>query len=186
MTRPITPAAAMFNGAHGNTLVGDVFGEEGPPVLLLHGGGQTRHAWKKTGDLIARMGRVAYAVDQRGHGDSEWVADGAYAVRRFRRRCRGRWPIRWPSGSSERPAVVGASLGGMAALLAEQRRRSAERQAQILGPGAGGHHAARRCRRRVEDPGIHARAASRRLRLDRGGCRRGRGLSAAPAPPALP
>ena len=25
------------------------------------------------------MGRVAYAVDQRGHGDSEWVADGAYS-----------------------------------------------------------------------------------------------------------
>ncbi len=84
MTRPITPAAAMFKGASGNTLVGDVYGEEGPPVLLLHGGGgQTRHAWKKNGDLIARMGRVAYAVDQRGHGDSEWVADGAYQYTDF-------------------------------------------------------------------------------------------------------
>ena len=83
MTRPITPAAAMFKGASGNTLVGDVYGEEGPPVLLLHGGGQTRHAWKKTGELIARMGRVAYAVDQRGHGDSEWVADGAYQYTDF-------------------------------------------------------------------------------------------------------
>ena len=62
MTRPMTPAAAMFKGASGNTLAGDVYGEEGPPVLLLHGGGQTRHAWKKTGDLIARIGRVAYAV----------------------------------------------------------------------------------------------------------------------------
>ena len=56
MTRPVTPAAAMFKGAAGNTLVGDVFGEEGPPVLLLHGGGQTRHAWRKTGELIARDG----------------------------------------------------------------------------------------------------------------------------------
>ena len=61
MTRHIAPAAAMFTGASGNTLSGDVYGEEGPPVLLLHGGGQTRHAWKKTGELIARMGRVAYA-----------------------------------------------------------------------------------------------------------------------------
>src|SRR6185437_3799419 len=78
MTRPIAPAAANFKGAAGNMLAAEVYGEEGPPVLLLHGGGQTRHAWRKTGDLIARMGRVAYAVDQRGHGDSEWVEDGAY------------------------------------------------------------------------------------------------------------
>src|SRR5712691_2021792 len=78
MTRLITPAAAMFKGASGNTLVGEVYGEEGPPVLLLHGGGQTRHAWRKTGDLLARMRRIAYAIDQRGHGDSEWVEDGAY------------------------------------------------------------------------------------------------------------
>ena len=83
MTRASAPAAAMFTGASGNTLVGDVYGEEGPPVLLLHGGGQTRHAWKKTGELIARMGRVAYAVDQRGHGDSEWVEDGAYQYEDF-------------------------------------------------------------------------------------------------------
>src|ERR1700741_1533544 len=76
--RHVTPAAAMFKGASGNTMVGDVYGEEGPPVLLLHGGGQTRHAWNKTGDLIARMGRGGQAVPQRGHGDSEWVADGAY------------------------------------------------------------------------------------------------------------
>ena len=46
-------------------------------MLLLHGGGQTRHAWRKTGELIARSAACAYAVDQRGHGDSEWVADGA-------------------------------------------------------------------------------------------------------------
>src|SRR4029078_7818398 len=59
VTRPVTPAAAMFKGASGNTLVGDVYGEEGPPVLLLHGGGQTRHAWETSGDLIARLSRVA-------------------------------------------------------------------------------------------------------------------------------
>ena len=97
MTRPVTPAAAMFKGASGNTLVGDVYGEEGPPVLLLHGGGQTRHAWKKTGDLIARMGR------DRLRGRSA-------RPRRFRMGrqtaptntptsppTRGCWPIRWPS-----------------------------------------------------------------------------------------
>jgi len=116
MTRHVTPAAAMFKGASGNTLAGDVYGEEGPPVLLLHGGGQTRHAWKKTGDLIARMGRVAYAVDQRGHGDSEWVADGAYQYTDFAADARVLGDT-LAERSGVRPAVVGASLGGMAALL---------------------------------------------------------------------
>ena len=121
MTRPIAPAAAMFKGANGNTLAGDVYGEEGPPVLLLHGGGQTRHAWKKTGDLIARMGRTAYAVDQRGHGDSEWVADGAYQYGDFAGDARVLADT-LAERHRVRPAVVGASLGGMAALLAEGGR----------------------------------------------------------------
>jgi pimeloyl-ACP methyl ester carboxylesterase len=119
--RHITPAAAMFKGADGNTLVGDVYGEEGPPVLLLHGGGQTRHAWNKTGDLIARLGRTAYAVDQRGHGDSEWVENGAYQYTDFAADAHvlaETLAVR----SGVRPAVVGASLGGMAALLAEGTR----------------------------------------------------------------
>ena len=111
----------MFKGASGNTLVGDVYGEEGPPVLLLHGGGQTRHAWKKTGDLIARLGRTAYAVDQRGHGDSEWVADGAYQYTDFAADARVLADT-LAERSGVRPAVVGASLGGMAALLAEGGR----------------------------------------------------------------
>src|SRR5882757_8378033 len=121
MTRSIAPAAAMFKGASGNTLAGDVYGEEGPPVLLLHGGGQTRHAWKKTGDLIARLGRTAYAVDQRGHGDSEWVADGAYQYGDFAADARVLADT-LAERSGVRPAVVGASLGGMAALLAEGGR----------------------------------------------------------------
>ena len=129
MTRPVTPAAAMFKGASGNTLVGDVYGEEGPPVLLLHGGGQTRHAWKKTGDLIARMGRIAYAVDQRGHGDSEWVADGAYQYTDFAADARVLADTLAERGGV-RPAVVGASLGGMAALIANCQPTATQKKPQ--------------------------------------------------------
>jgi pimeloyl-ACP methyl ester carboxylesterase len=129
MTRPVTPAAAMFKGASGNTLAGDVYGEEGAPVLLLHGGGQTRHAWKKTGDLIARMGRVAYAVDQRGHGDSEWVADGAYQYTDFAADARVLGDT-LAERSGVRPAVVGASLGGMAALLGNSQPGKSQDKAQ--------------------------------------------------------
>src|ERR1039458_1770659 len=78
MTRHLTPASATFIGAAGNKLVADVFGDSGSPVLLLHGGGQTRHAWHKTAQEIARKGHTAYALDQRGHGDSDWGANGAY------------------------------------------------------------------------------------------------------------
>ena len=111
------PVAALFKGASGNTLVGDVYGENGPPVLLLHGGGQTRHAWKKTGELIAQMGRTAYAVDQRGHGDSEWVKDGAYQYEDFAADARALADT-LTKQSGVHPVAVGASLGGMAALLA--------------------------------------------------------------------
>jgi pimeloyl-ACP methyl ester carboxylesterase len=109
----------MFTGASGNTLVGDVYGEQGPPVLLLHGGGQTRHAWKKAGELIARMGRTAYAVDQRGHGDSQWVQDGGYQYEDFAADARTLADT-LAERSGVRPVVVGASLGGMAALLANR------------------------------------------------------------------
>jgi len=118
MTRHVTPAAAMFKGASGNMLVGDVYGEEGPPVLLLHGGGQTRHAWKKTGDLIAQLGRTAYAVDQRGHGDSEWVSDGAYSFPDFAADAHVLADT-LAARSGVRPVAVGASLGGIASMLAE-------------------------------------------------------------------
>jgi pimeloyl-ACP methyl ester carboxylesterase len=112
------PATAIFTGASGNRLIADVFGESGPAVLLLHGGGQTRHAWRKTAERLGEAGWTAYALDQRGHGDSEWVAEGAYAFADFAADAAtvaGALAAR----SGERPAVVGASLGGIASLLAE-------------------------------------------------------------------
>ena len=112
------PAQAIFAGASGNRLMADVFGERGPAVLLLHGGGQTRHAWRKTAARLAENGWTAYALDQRGHGDSEWVADGAYAFADFAADAAAVADA-LAARSGERPAVVGASLGGIAALLAE-------------------------------------------------------------------
>ena len=76
--RHVEAATALFTGAAGNRLVADVYGESGQAVLLLHGGGQTRHAWRHTAERLARGGATAYALDQRGHGDSEWVGDGHY------------------------------------------------------------------------------------------------------------
>ena len=107
-----------FVGAQGNTLVGDVFGDRGPVVLLLHGGGQTRHAWQRTARAIAGAGMTAYAVDQRGHGDSDWIENGAYGFRDYAADAQG-LADRLAKRHGVRPAVAGASLGGVAALMAE-------------------------------------------------------------------
>jgi pimeloyl-ACP methyl ester carboxylesterase len=118
MTRAIEPATAIFTGAAGNRLVADVFGEIGPPVLLLHGGGQTRHSWRETSQRLAAAGSVAYAVDQRGHGDSAWVPDGAYAFPDFAADA-AVVADALTARAGRPPVVIGASLGGIAAMLAE-------------------------------------------------------------------
>jgi len=118
MTKHVAPAIATFNGAESNKLVADVFGDKGAPVLLLHGGGQTRHAWRATAEAIARKGHVAYALDQRGHGDSDWPAGGGYTFPYFARDVTVVSDELTKRGG-EKPSVIGASLGGIAALIAE-------------------------------------------------------------------
>jgi pimeloyl-ACP methyl ester carboxylesterase len=116
--RHLQPATAMFTGAAGNRLVADMFGDAGQPVLLMHGGGQTRHAWGRTAEHLARAGAAAYALDQRGHGDSEWVADGSYAFADFAADAAA-VAATLAQRTGRKPIAIGASLGGMASLLAD-------------------------------------------------------------------
>jgi len=103
-----------LSGWGGLRLAADSFGPpDGPPVVLLHGGGQTRHAWGGTAAVLAREGWHALAVDQRGHGDSQWAEDGNYAFEAF-----GRDVDTFARQLSEPPVLVGASLGGIASLFA--------------------------------------------------------------------
>jgi pimeloyl-ACP methyl ester carboxylesterase len=114
----VTPAKATFTGASGNRLVSDVFGDKGPAVILLHGGGQTRHAWRATAVQLAKRGWTAYTIDQRGHGDSEWVADGAYSFADFAGDVKAvASELTRRNGKS--PVAIGASMGGIASMLAE-------------------------------------------------------------------
>jgi non-heme chloroperoxidase len=97
------------------TLVGDAYGDPShTPVLLLHGGGQTRHAWGGTAAALAAKGFQATALDLRGHGDSDWAPDGDYSIEAMVGDLRA-VAATLPSP----PAVVGASLGGLTALCAE-------------------------------------------------------------------
>jgi pimeloyl-ACP methyl ester carboxylesterase len=103
----------------GVELAADVFGSEtAPPVLLLHGGGQTRHAWRKTAESLANEGWRAVALDLRGHGDSEWPENGDYDPAHFAADLE-----KVARGMDQPPAVVGASLGGMMALTAQRLSR---------------------------------------------------------------
>lgn len=86
-------------------------------VLLLHGGGQTRHSWRRTGERLARDGWVAYAMDLRGHGDSDWAPDGAYGMTPMLADLRS-VVTHLRSVESGPLALVGASLGGKVALIA--------------------------------------------------------------------
>jgi pimeloyl-ACP methyl ester carboxylesterase len=61
---------------------------------------------------------TAYAVDQRGHGDSDWIENGAYGFRDYAADAQG-LADRLAERHGVRPAVAGASLGGVAALMAE-------------------------------------------------------------------
>ena len=47
-------------------------------VLLLHGFLEHAHAWDLVAPRLAAAGHHVFALDWRGHGDSEWVGSGGY------------------------------------------------------------------------------------------------------------
>ena len=74
----------VFTGFEGVQLVADVRGDpDGWPVLLLHGGGQTRHAWGTAAERIADEGWRTVSLDLRGHGESDWAPRGDYSFTAF-------------------------------------------------------------------------------------------------------
>jgi pimeloyl-ACP methyl ester carboxylesterase len=104
-----------FKGFEGLNLVADARGNPDDwPVLFLHGGGQTRHAWGKTAEIVAAQGWRTIALDLRGHGESDWAPNGDYS---FTAQCAD--CIAVIDQLEHPPVLVGASLGGMAAMLAE-------------------------------------------------------------------
>jgi pimeloyl-ACP methyl ester carboxylesterase len=114
MSEDIPKRTLTFKGDGGLELAADAWGSpEAPPVLLLHGGGQTRHAWSGTAEQLAGAGWYAVSMDLRGHGDSEWCPRGDYRHPTF-----GRDTTLVARSFSQPPVLVGASLGGLSSLLA--------------------------------------------------------------------
>ena len=52
---------------------------DAPPILMLHGMAQSAHTWDFAALALSDRCRVL-ALDQRGHGDSDWAPDGDYSL----------------------------------------------------------------------------------------------------------
>ena len=85
---------------------------ETPPVVLLHGGNQSAHAWDLVSLNLCRDYHV-YALDQRGHGDSEWSRGAHYSVADMRADAEAFVGM---AGTGSKPVLVGHSMGGMVSL----------------------------------------------------------------------
>jgi non-heme chloroperoxidase len=104
-----------WKGAGGVTLAGDTWGNpNGPLVVLQHGGGQTRHAWKGAGETLGNSGYHVVAFDARGHGDSDWAPEDAYSLDHM---VADLCCIIEALGDMH-PVLVGASMGGANSLVA--------------------------------------------------------------------
>lgn len=125
------PKRVEFQGAEKNSLIADRYGSGEQPVIMLHGGGQTRHSWDAASRRIADLGHPVYSVDQRGHGESAWVASKDYAFEHF---ARDLVAVTRQVGALHRqkPVVVGASLGGFAGMLAEGQENPGGLSALVL------------------------------------------------------
>ncbi|WP_433657081.1 alpha/beta fold hydrolase [Nocardia sp. CA-128927] len=110
----LEPTPLRLRGSGGLELAADQFGPvDGPLVVFLHGGGQTRHSWKQTGAKLGAAGMRVVTLDARGHGDSAWSEDGDY------RRDTMVADLLLVLEQLGAPAVVvGASMGGVTGLLA--------------------------------------------------------------------
>lgn len=83
------------------------------PVIFLHGAGQTRHAWRQVAKQLADKGYYVLSMDLRGHGDSDWSPEGDYSSDAFVSDLKA-----VIATLSEKPILIGASLGGLMSLVA--------------------------------------------------------------------
>lgn len=129
MTDPAGSEVRRVRTEAGLSVVLERFGRpsERPPVLLMHGGGQTRHSWSGTAGQLAARGYEAWTTDLRGHGDSDWAPDGDYTtdamVEDLDAVC---------AEIGRPPVLVGASMGGMVGLVSEGSLRPGRLHALVL------------------------------------------------------
>jgi pimeloyl-ACP methyl ester carboxylesterase len=103
-----------ISGHDGLRLCVDFAGDaRGRPVIMLHGGGQTRHAWRGAVRALALRGYHVAAMDLRGHGDSGWSPAADYTLK-----AQVGDLLAVIRQMPARPALIGASMGGQIAMSA--------------------------------------------------------------------
>jgi esterase len=89
---------------------------DAPPIVLLHGGHQSAHSWDLVSLHLASRYRV-FALDQRGHGDSEWARDVSYSNHEMSLDAEAFIATM----GLRRPILIGHSMGGRNAMLLTRR-----------------------------------------------------------------
>ncbi len=123
------PSPRMVASTKGARVALHDLGGNGPPVLLTHANGFCGRVWEPVADALGSVARC-WALDFRGHGDSQSGPDEGYA---------------WSGMADDVLAVVdaldlvprvaaGHSLGGAAILKAEQARPGTFRRAWVFEP----------------------------------------------------
>ena len=101
-----------------------------PPIVLLHGGHQSAHSWDLVSLHLARRYRVL-ALDQRGHGDTEWARDVTYSNHEMSLDAEA-----FISALGlERPMLMGHSMGGRNAMLLTKRDQTLLRALVVVDVG---------------------------------------------------
>ena len=100
---------------------------DAPAVLFAHGFGQSRHAWARAAEELAKRGWHTVTFDARGHGDSGRLADGHYALEQFVDDLRA-----VACSLPAPPVLVGASMGGLLGLVAAGETRPDPFRALVL------------------------------------------------------
>ncbi|HAX05760.1 MAG TPA: hypothetical protein DCX77_08795 [Acidimicrobiaceae bacterium] len=102
-----------------------------PHLLLLHGGNQSAHSWDLVSLHLAEHFHII-ALDQRGHGDSEWARDADYSSHAM---AADAFSV-LSELSIDSVTVLGHSMGGMNTLrLAMQQPQLLERLVLVdIGP----------------------------------------------------
>ena len=123
-----TPVTERFTTTSGVNIEVDFWGPiSDRSVLLLHGGGQTRHSWDATAKRLADVGVFAVTLDLRGHGRSDWSEKNEYQLSQFSE------DIAFVLEEIDIcPALVGASLGGLVGMYLEGRTRPGSISAFVL------------------------------------------------------
>ncbi|MXP23507.1 alpha/beta fold hydrolase [Gordonia sp. HNM0687] len=90
-------------------------------ILMLHGGGQTRHSWDRSARALQAIGWEVITLDARGHAQSDWSPEGDYRIGVLVDDLLAIVDQVSDLDGPDlgRPVVVGASMGGMTGLIAE-------------------------------------------------------------------